>query len=701
VQTIRSGIIHVRLCLALVSGAFLVAPVAPAQSPVPRDPFQEKFDAITAEIDREVKAGTIKNDGQTETLRGQLQSIQNFRNLNIDAKGMEFQLRAIQQHAAQISPGLARACNDLLESVQEANREAAARRAQSNAALVQETVQAIRSAKKPADLDAIWATLEKEINVAGNRSIEEIDALSKLREAKNVVETWQRALNDFDKGDLSSASNKVSSLSNRAQSAFGSAIPSSFFDDAAAAWTAYWRSYVESTLAKAKQDLIAAKTPADAMGVNASVTALQKFQSNERGMGPDIPYRIGSAGSISKSWADILRAEENGNYRNALNALESPKGSYHDERSLLTPAEFEAKREALYTAVVQKLKSMLDAAGKQLAAARTPEEIQMIENRFSEYHEVIDRRSNDYADLILKINELRRVAQAWRGVVAAQNNQDSEAMTRGLIELARVNVGADAFIPAAVVEEKRKMAASLAPDTGSGPEATWFASLPNRIGALNKSDDIAALNTEIRTHAGALSGGGPVRDELYHLQSDLGSLTSFAVACEQGRFNFSLVQTMPYEAARHRWQKQTTEVRARFARQALAKQLAAPELMQAPLDLSTLENTVVQLADAAAKNKDWRRVYDLLLACAASDGRLAPGRSHMTDELLGIADFFAGQRFETAQQWPEAVRSYQNVLRRMGDRLPVAEATERLKALKREHPEAEMQAAQVINPARR
>ncbi len=698
-QTIRVRISQVELCIALVIGAF--APIAPAQSPGPHDPFQEKFDAVLSEIDQEVKAGTIQDDGNTKAFRGQMQSIQNFRNFKIEPNQMEFHLRGLQQHAAQISPGVAKACNDLLESVQKANREATAQRAQATTALLQETAEAIRSAKKPADLSVILGKLEKTTNSPGNRPIEDLDGLTKLREAKDVVETWQRALKDFEKGDLSSASNKTPGASNHAQSAFGSALPASFFDDATAAWTEYWRSQVENTLAKAKHDLVAAKTSAEAVRVNDDVTALQKFQLGERQMGPEVPRRIGSAASISRTWADILRFEADGNYRNALSELERIKAGLRDEGSLLTSADIDAKRNAIYAVVVQKLRSMLDGVGKELAAARTPEEIQMIENRFNEYHEILDRRSNDYTDLILKMNQLRRVAQAWRGVVTAQNNQDSEGMLRSLNELGRASPGADAFIPAAVVQEKQKAAASLAPDTGSGPEAVWFASLPNRLSAINKSDDIAALNAEIRTHAATLAGSGPVREELYRLQTDLGNLTAFAAACEQGRFSFSLVQAASYDAGRHRWQKQTSDVRARFARQALSKQLGAPELMQAPLDLSALENSVRQLAEAAAKRKEWRKVYDLLLVCAGSDPMRMPGGSHMNDELLGIADFFAGQRFEAAQQWPEAVRSYQNVLRRMGDRLPVEEATERLKALKREHPEAEAQAAQGTNPGRR
>jgi hypothetical protein len=97
---------------------------------------------------------------------------------------------------------------------------------------------------------------------------------------------------------------------------------------------------------------------------------------------------------------------------------------------------------------------------------------------------------------------------------------------------------------------------------------------------------------------------------------------------------------------------------------------------------------LLQLADEAAKKRDWRRVYDLLGVCAPAGRPSRPGGDEVADELGGIQDFFTGQKFEKAEQWPEAIISYQNVLRRMSEKLPTAEATERLQALKREHPEA-------------
>ena len=692
--TTRRLILCILLCVSLLPRA------EEGAQPPSSDSFKEKVAAFAAEIDRETKAGTIQDNGETKALRGHLDSIQRFHDANIDAHGMEFQIHGLCEHAGRVSPGLAKVCEDLLDSVQSANREASAELARTSDALLAEAAQAIRLAKKPSDLDAIRTKVEQATHIPGNQHLDDFNSLTRLREASEVVGTWQEALKDFEKGDLSSASSKVSSASNRARSPFGSTLPPSFFDETGEAWAAYWRSYVGKELEEAKRNLAAAKTPAEAMRVNDALTNLQHFQFSDRAMGLGTIRRINISHTISREWADLLRAEADGKDRNALNTLDQIGNEAREEGMIVSPTDIDAKRQAIYAAVGQKVRATLDSAGKQLVAVRTPEETQLMENGLDQCQEILDRRGNEYSDLILKIAQWKRVAQAWRGVIGAQNNQDSDAMLRSLNELARVSAGGDPLVPGAAVEEKRKLAASFSPESPTSPTGAWLATLPDRITGINKANDVATLLTEIRAHLVTLSASATLRDEIYHLQSDLNALSSFATACEQGRVFFWFGLNSSVVGAPHRWQKQTAEVRARLATKALATQLGKPELATRSLDMVSLEQTILKLADEAAKGKDWRRVYDLLQVCASSDARLGPEGSHMNEELAGIAEFFAAERLEKAQQWPEAVRSYQNVLRRMGNRLPIDEATERLKVLKQEHPEVEAHAAQPA-PVRR
>ena len=50
--------------------------------------------------------------------------------------------------------------------------------------------------------------------------------------------------------------------------------------------------------------------------------------------------------------------------------------------------------------------------------------------------------------------------------------------------------------------------------------------------------------------------------------------------------------------------------------------------------------------------------------------------------------FFAGQNFELAEQWSDAMQSYKTVLRSANEHVPIKAAAERLKVLTKEHPEA-------------
>jgi hypothetical protein len=258
-------------------------------------------------------------------------------------------------------------------------------------------------------------------------------------------------------------------------------------------------------------------------------------------------------------------------------------------------------------------------------------------------------------------------------------------------ELAEVNNGPNPVIPLSVVEQKRKAMDAGSPDAGltSGGQPAmedWLATLPVRIKAIAKVSDAVALLDEIRLRLQSFSGSGSRNSvtDLNQLQSDLRTLAEFIEACDHGKFNFAMLR-MAQPNGGHRWRDEVSEARVRLARQAIATQLQEPEIQRAPLDVAALEKTISQHADDAAKQHDWLKTYKILMICAR-DNRF--GRNQIAEEIDGITDYFAAQRLEKAEQWPEAIRTYQNILRRMGDRLPVAEATERLRAIKKEHPEA-------------
>ena len=128
-------------------------------------------------------------------------------------------------------------------------------------------------------------------------------------------------------------------------------------------------------------------------------------------------------------------------------------------------------------------------------------------------------------------------------------------------------------------------------------------------------------------------------------------------------------------------------LRERITREVLAERFAMPELRKPPLADLPVSVAVGKVADEAAELGEWKRVYELLRAVdSAPRMRGFPVESNTC--MQAIHAYLSGQNFEKAEQFLEAIAAYQLVLQNVTDRVPTKEATERLKALKKAHPEA-------------
>jgi hypothetical protein len=128
-------------------------------------------------------------------------------------------------------------------------------------------------------------------------------------------------------------------------------------------------------------------------------------------------------------------------------------------------------------------------------------------------------------------------------------------------------------------------------------------------------------------------------------------------------------------------------LRKRIERDVLARVLRAPELNQPPLSELAPEVAMEKLGDQFAEKGEWRRLLQLLEA-NAGQGRFDGSPARDGDLSSAVRAFLAGQNFELAEQWADAVLSYKTVLRAASDRAPVKQAAERLKELNKQHPEA-------------
>lgn len=144
------------------------------------------------------------------------------------------------------------------------------------------------------------------------------------------------------------------------------------------------------------------------------------------------------------------------------------------------------------------------------------------------------------------------------------------------------------------------------------------------------------------------------------------------------------------QAAGSRFALQTVKLKERVERDVLSQMLHLPELKTAPLNNRPAEAAIVTLSDELAAKGEWRRLYDLLREHTPSKREQFRGRegSREDDAVSALRAYFAAQNMELAEQWTEAAQLYQQVLRNASARAPVKPAAERLKAIRKEHPEA-------------
>jgi hypothetical protein len=104
-----------------------------------------------------------------------------------------------------------------------------------------------------------------------------------------------------------------------------------------------------------------------------------------------------------------------------------------------------------------------------------------------------------------------------------------------------------------------------------------------------------------------------------------------------------------------------------------------------------LKQAVAQLAGKLYERGEWARLLRVLTAREESgrEAQLVSG----SDDVKGVRAFLTAQNFEKAEQLAEAARAYRDVLACIGDFVPVNAAAERLKALKKGHPEVFAQPA--------
>ena len=128
-------------------------------------------------------------------------------------------------------------------------------------------------------------------------------------------------------------------------------------------------------------------------------------------------------------------------------------------------------------------------------------------------------------------------------------------------------------------------------------------------------------------------------------------------------------------------------LRAQLAALALPRLLGAPD-NEKPAAGERVDTFLNRLIEAAKQRGDWHAVARGVECRRAlkSGGKYEVNASNNVPEESAFREFFAGQNFEQAAQYGQAVESYLTALNNGGQDLPVSLIGARLAAIRKEHP---------------
>jgi len=222
---------------------------------------------------------------------------------------------------------------------------------------------------------------------------------------------------------------------------------------------------------------------------------------------------------------------------------------------------------------------------------------------------------------------------------------------------------------------------NIIPGPGTaGPHSAWS----ERLATVKSPEDLEAIALDLQ-HAERETNNE--RDPNFPRGLD-GQLNALAAAWSSHNPTLIMAGNPGYDSGSSGgiYSQQINHLRERIERDVLSHTLHAPELLKPPLADQPLNTAVDALAQNLSDAHEWRRLLTLLEQRAI---RL-PGQESATtapdDAVTAVRSYLAGQNFELAEQWSDAIVAYKTVLSSAAELGPIKDAAERLKVLIKEHP---------------
>jgi hypothetical protein len=274
-----------------------------------------------------------------------------------------------------------------------------------------------------------------------------------------------------------------------------------------------------------------------------------------------------------------------------------------------------------------------------------------------------------------------KFARSWARLLS----QIDEGNLTAAAELAtKIDIAVRGY-SAAAHEAVKKELAKLAEGAARQKEE-GLAALDRRaregLANIDSAAAATALADELRAER-ATAPGGPVAKESEQLETRLRELAEYMSSDTENPRNLLREETAVRNSG---WAVEMKALRERVYRRAFCRRADSPELMQAPLAEISLREAIEQLAGELHRAGNWSKLLRLLSTQHAMDYGDRAGQEG--EDFRAVKAFLTAQNLEKAELYTEAAEAYRSVLSCIGDYAPVDAAADRLKAIRKDHPEA-------------
>jgi hypothetical protein len=378
----------------------------------------------------------------------------------------------------------------------------------------------------------------------------------------------------------------------------------------------------------------------------------------------------------------LIEAEQASDQTALASAVTSFRSSAQSDREMVPVGDISARIDRTlkrFEAAAAEARAALDAA---IAARKPRTELIQALGRF-------ERAAEQMNGLRLQpsTNELRALAHVYGGIVDALSALDLKDLGNAEQKIAAVR----SSLSGLNVDERTKVEALLSESSDQIDTAI-------RKRSSDRKETVRVLLTEVagpkdleavlarisEWTVGSATKGDRDANVWPALMAELQALASIWSSS-----NAALLERREEADVRvgspHMFSAELRAIRERIERDVLSKTLRLPELLDPPLAQLPPDAAIERVCRDLAQRSDWRRMYEVIHARESMRRGRGDGRPDET--LAALRSFMAGQNFELAEQWADAVAAYKLVLQTVSDLAPTQAAAERLKVLAKEHPD--------------